>query len=135
MARCRNHAKHYCRVCRNGDSDHRAKNCPILRAHLSGGRCIGYHQTSPAFGRQIRQTRVMQPSSSGAAGRGIYFAIRPDETERKARHKGCMVKAEIRMSNPKHVWQALSPNETYKSGVEIVVYNSEQVNVLSVQDM
>mmetsp|Transcript_9028 Transcript_9028/g.25977 ORF Transcript_9028/g.25977 Transcript_9028/m.25977 type:complete len:128 (+) Transcript_9028:112-495(+) len=126
-------------------------NCPVLQALCTSGRCVGYHQTSSAHGQQISQSRVMRPSSSGAAGRGIYFAIRPNETQRKAHNHGCMVTAEIFMSRPKHVYRANSPNVTYESlaaegydgvivhgfmsGVEVVVYRSEQVRVISVQNM
>ncbi|CEM31347.1 unnamed protein product [Vitrella brassicaformis CCMP3155] len=145
------HSQHYCRVCRTKDSDHRASNCPTLRAICTAGRCIGYHQTSTERGLQIKQSGVMQPSASGAAGCGIYFAIRQNETERKAKQKGCMVTAEITMSKPKTVWRADSSNETYESlsaegydgaivhgywsGGEIVVYRPEQVRVLSVEDI
>ncbi|CEM31348.1 unnamed protein product [Vitrella brassicaformis CCMP3155] len=157
MLRCRaagcteNHAKRYCRVCRTKDSDHRAMNCPTLTAKYTSGRCVGYHQTSPDRGQQITQSGVMQPSASGAAGCGIYFAIRPNETQRKAHNHGCMVTAEISLRRPKHVWRGKVPNVTYeslaaegydgvivhgfRSGVEVVVYKSEQVRVLSVQDM
>ena len=54
----------------------------------------GYHQTSPSSAELILR-HGFQPGSGGIAGGGIYFALNPEDTMKKAHHHGAMLCARV----------------------------------------
>ena len=61
------------------------------------GTMVLYHQTDEGGATGIRNDSSMRCSSSGAYGRAIYFADSAEATDRKAHHKGWIIKARVRM--------------------------------------
>ena len=117
------------------------------RQRLANGEVVtGYHQTDEAGKRGILANGFRR-GGSGLAGGGIYFARTPGETERKAHHKGYIFEARVKMGRTKHVnggdggitYDRLQ-REGYDSvtihgrasGIEYVVYNRDQVQIVRV---
>ncbi|CDW79569.1 gig2-like protein [Stylonychia lemnae] len=73
-----NHAKHYCRVCKDKDSDHFARDC------TQG--IILYHGTRVSFIKSII-ANGLQPSKHGRLDSGIYFTDR-DTAILISKHRG-----------------------------------------------
>lgn len=101
-----------------------------------------YHQTSPENAERILQSQTMIKGTSGMAGGGIYFAASPHDTNHKAKHTGCILRAEVILGNvlrlPKnglsHITYEWLQERGYDSvqiprdnGTEYVVYHSSQV--------
>ncbi|TNV76669.1 hypothetical protein FGO68_gene10814 [Halteria grandinella] len=59
------HTKHYCKICKSSDSNHKARNCP-QGINL-------YHGTKVSVISKII-SEGLNPSTSGRIGPGIYFA-------------------------------------------------------------
>lgn len=56
-----------------------------------------YHQTDERTAETILRTQRMQPGTNGLAGAGIYFATTPNLTDHKARRKGVILEATVRI--------------------------------------
>ena len=110
-----------------------------------------YHQTDEDSYKKIVADR-MRPGKDGIAGGGVYFAETPEETAHKAHHKGVMLECKVVLGKVKEIchrpgdtsipitFESLTKggHDSVKivgrtSGVEYVVYNSDQV--LSIRRM
>lgn len=105
-----------------------------------------FHQTNPEAAKSIVKSQTMFPGKKGYVGGGIYFALSPQETERKAESKGVMLFADVYVGRmlfligPRNtidgnmlyqlgfdsVWTNL------RSGPEVVVYWQEQVTNIQI---
>ena len=111
---------------------------------LKGTTRILYHQTNSTCAKEILKTKKMKCGQTGYAGGGIYFAVSREDTNHKATRAGVILQCRVRLGNIKRI---TSPDpsicftqlqqEGYDSieiggrrGVEHVVYNSDQVDVL-----
>ena len=105
-----------------------------------------YHQTSEANAVSILTSGTMLPGRQGQAGAGIYFATSPEATMVKARARGVVLAAEVRLGNGWHepVHRSGLTGE-YLSGMgvdsvsfvsstgpEVVAYASDQVRPLGI---
>jgi hypothetical protein len=103
-----------------------------------------YHQTDSTAADLITASQKMLRGKKGAFGGGVYFASSPADTQRKAEHKGKIIKAKVLLGNmkildktktfPDITYQNLLKegydsvySERFQSGSEWVVYNSDQV--------
>ncbi|CAE8633933.1 unnamed protein product [Polarella glacialis] len=101
-----------------------------------------YHQTDPESAQMILDTGRMFRGTSGALGGGIYFAGSPEDTERKAHHRGVILECRVYLGKIKRlsacdgtVTFSLLDHEGFDSvlftgfpsGPEYVVYNFDQV--------
>ena len=107
-----------------------------------------YHQTSREIANKILSSGTMLRGSSGLAGGGIYFACSASDTERKAKQHGVILECTVAVGSIKTVGSS-PPDFTFSglrsegydsvkitgraSGVEYVVYNSDQV--LSIREL
>ena len=101
-----------------------------------------YHQTDYSGYQGIISSRSMRRGSDGIAGGGIYFAASASETEGKAHSKGVILEVVVAVGHIMTVSSSKSDvtfsslqKDGYDSvmitgrpsGVEYVVYNSDQV--------
>ena len=56
---------------------------------------ILYHQTSPAIAKKIIDEQKMIRGTKGLAGGGIYFADKPELTNKLTHHPGDIIKANV----------------------------------------
>lgn len=111
---------------------------------------ILYHQTNQQAAEAIKQSRKMKRGSSGLAGGGIYFTESIHQSHNKARQTGYMVVAKVKLGKPKRIAVSGDSSVTYQkllaegydsvlipraNGEEWVVYNWDQVEVLSVTQL
>ena len=105
-----------------------------------------YHITQ--YGQEIRKSGEMVRGTHGIAGGGIYFAETVKEADYKSKSKGWLVTANVLVGNQ---YKAYFPNFRFtyqslfasgydsvlflglQSGNEHVVYNKDQVEILSVK--
>ena len=135
------------------DETERRRKAESKRDHetrIKNGRVmILYHQTHQEAAEKIRQSGRMLRGSSGRAGGGIYFATTKAETAKKTHSKGCMIVASVCLGNVKTIPSTGDPSITFQSlteegfdsvliprsnGDEYVVYNSDQVTVVEVDE-
>lgn len=84
------------------------------------------------------------------AGAGIYFAINIEDAKRKANAKGVLITCSVKLGNVKTISESGDSNVTFtglvnegfdsvlvprKAGVEHVVYNCSQVDILKMEDL
>merc|ERR1712176_1450337 len=111
-----------------------------------------YHVTSRESGRKIRESNKMIRGSQGMFGGGIYFAETPKDANYKAEHKGMLVTCKVYIgkcyrvedsNGGKFTFTSLhklgydsvwAPNGSGKGKCERVVYNWDQVVILSVRE-
>ena len=103
-----------------------------------------YHQTCEEVAQAILREQTMKPGAAGVAGGGIYFATTQDLTGHKARRKGVILQAKVRLGRILELdregdhqmclsklrsrgFDSVSINRGHTSGMEYVVYDSEQV--------
>lgn len=58
-----------------------------------------YHQTSEENAKKILKSQTMKPGRGGVVGPGIYFAVLPSDTNRKARLNGKLLQADVRLGS------------------------------------
>ena len=106
---------------------------------------ILYHQTSEEAWVTIRASGKMLRGNDGLAGAGIYFAESPRGTMGKVHHKGVMITARVKLGRVKVIPETGGActfrgllSQGYDSvqiprqnGTEWVVYNHDQVQILS----
>ena len=116
-------------------------NSQDRQARLERNQRTLYHQTTAPVANYIVHTQRMLPGNDGLAGAGIYFAVTPADTDRKARETGTILSATILLGNVKTVNKNGSSEslssliaEGYDSvciprerGTEYVVYHSDQI--------
>eukprot|EP00727_Mastigamoeba_balamuthi_P014582 m51a1_g9749 hypothetical protein (256) ;mRNA; f:1584283-1585579 len=78
------HAAHYCRVCRNPDSDHRAALCP-LRNLRSGGSSSRGHSPESTFAAPVARQQQHQHAPAVAAAAAAAAAMGVPSAEALAR--------------------------------------------------
>lgn len=103
-----------------------------------------YHQTDEGIADAIVKSQHMKPGTKGLAGAGIYFATTPELTGHKARGKGVILKAYVRLGKvltlPEHGdtrmtleklrsmgFDSVCIARKVSSGHEYVVYDPSQV--------
>ena len=106
-----------------------------------------YHMTGESGKDAIIRSGRMLRGQSGAFGGGIYFADKPSDCLRKAKSQGFLVRAEVRMGTAlvaakfkDRSFQGLRSRgcesvyapSIFSSGAEYVVYNHDQVKLLSI---
>lgn len=123
----------------------------LRRKRLQDGpELVLYHQTGKEAVAAIRETNRMKCGTRGWAGGGIYFATNERDTKAKARTKGYMVIAKVRLGNVKVISATGDRNITFTSlildnfdsvliprpnGDEYVVYCYDQVEILRIKKM
>lgn len=105
-----------------------------------------YHQTSPEAANAIVKSQQFRLGKDGFAGGGIYFALTPEETDRKAHVKGVILTADVRLGRvakihgkePGITAEYLAKNGidsiylVRPTGSEYVVYYPDQVKNISI---
>jgi hypothetical protein len=102
-----------------------------------------FHQTSIENFNSIRsEGRMTRGSDGGIAGNGIYFAETPGETHGKARVRGAIFSARVKLGRSKQITSSGDASITFRNllnegydsvmvprsgGTEWVVYNFDQV--------
>lgn len=120
---------------------------PKRQTHGSETRIL-YHKTS--CGSMIWDSGKMLRGSDGAVGGAIYFAEDAATCDRKAESRGWVVKARVLTGKTKVVTSSDMKKYTYaelydqgydsirligfSSGVEFVVYNMDQVEILDISN-
>ena len=74
---------------KSDDPSHRPRDLDAMKT-----MCL-YHQTDPHAAEEIILTNVMKCGQVGKVGGGIYFALAVEEAERKALHRGVILKCEV----------------------------------------
>lgn len=125
--------------CVGSDGHHSGSRVERLN---SGPTMTLYHQTSAENAQLIIASQQMRRGSDGLCGGGIYFADSPSATDAKARSKGVVLRASVRLGRSKQVddgdhgisFQSLlsdgydSVISRRNTGTEYVVYNHDQVS-------
>ena len=139
----------------------RAAPTPVRRASVTSatsvtkkrvGKITLYHLTSISAGKAIKKSGKMMRGSKGWFGGGIYFAKSIAICARKSKNgTDCVIKAEVNMGTALLI-DANTCKTTYtytklkkmgcnsvlatgiKTGDEFVVFNYDQVKILSVKD-
>eukprot|EP01083_Nonionella_stella_P092361 258555_1 len=109
-----------------------------------GERRILFHQTDTESAYSILSSGKFKCGSSGVAGAGIYFATTECDTNHKAHKKGIVIKCMVKLGNvqtinKKKKISAHSLSQSgydsicirRQSGKEYVVYNTDQIQILS----
>lgn len=101
-----------------------------------------YHQTDPETAKLIVDSQVFKPGEVGLAGGGIYFATSPEHTNHKARSRGTILRAKVKLGSvlelsktgdrKMNLKKLLAQNKDSvlirrENGIEYVVYVSDQV--------
>jgi len=108
-----------------------------------------YHQTCREHAEQIKKDYMLKKGRQGMMGAGIYFAETPRETEYKAHYKGVMITCDVQLGNVLEMktndnsitFDHLLGREydsvkiVRRTGVEYVVYSSDQVDILDIREM
>jgi hypothetical protein len=143
---------HQCGVC--DEFGHRGRFCPRAKPEarpqrLASGRADTlFHQTDPESARSIISSQAFRCGSSNClAGSGIYFTTTPEHTDHKARHKGVILQAHVKLGRFKRLSAQGDPSTTFQSllkegydsvsidrgkGHEYVVYNPDQISNIAV---
>ena len=121
---------------------------PSRKDRLSKGQSKTlYHQTSRNVAKKIINSQRMIRGSNGIVGGGIYFAVSPADTDRKAHNNGVTLKCRVRLGKIKKIETSTQSDSdithtnllssgydsvlvTYTSGNEHVVYNWDQVHTI-----
>lgn len=112
---------------------------------------ILYHQTDEASANAIRSSGKMLRGASGSLGAAIYFTESERGTQTKAKRKGYMVKARVRLGKVKDLKNSTDPSLTFQSllhkgfdsvstgyfssGKEYAVYSYDQVEILNIEKL
>ena len=107
-----------------------------------------FHQTDPDTAAKIISSQKFLRGGDGClAGSGIYFAVSPSDTNHKARNRGVILKARVRLGNVRMISANGESDITFTSlinqgydsvliprqgGDEFVVYNYDQVSNIGV---
>jgi len=124
-----------------GDRNQRLRSGQVLTC---------YHQTSEDVSKIIIKSQTFRPGTEGIAGGGMYFAVKPEETQIKTHHYGPILQCKVKLGNnfrlgyngdssflPKDCRDGFerclnvgvdSVSLPRTSGLEYVVYNKDQVS-------
>ena len=148
---CKKGKTHFCKSCKDKDSMHSSSKCTPRHGRLMSNIQTLYHQTDEASFRLIEGSGLkMLRGSTGLAGGGIYFAVSKSDTAGKAHKKGVMLTCSVRLGKVKKVSSGGDASVTFSSlqkegydaveiprrgGTEFVVYNLDQVRIVSHKTM
>ena len=108
-----------------------------------------YHQTSEDAAKSIISSQTFRPGTEGVAGGGMYFAVKPEETQVKTHNFGPILQCKVKLGNNKRLpydgdknFLPTNCRDGFErclnagvdsvsfprnSGLEYVVYNRDQV--------